>query len=159
LQDALRQVVAEVAEGNEPPVTTLTRLAAPLFLPPAELEQVVRVVREALLNALRHAQAQQITVRLERLEDALEVAVEDDGQGFDPGVAATDGDDHFGLSIMQARAARIGGAIVVDTRPGRGTRVVLTWPLNFEHDSLEPKMAGPALEQGPLALTPVLPRE
>ncbi|NIV37667.1 MAG: GAF domain-containing protein [Anaerolineae bacterium] len=159
LQDALRQVVAEVAEGNEPSVTTLTRLPAPLFLPPGELEQVVRVVQEALLNALRHAQARQITVRLERLEDALEVVVEDDGQGFDPSVAATDSDDHFGLSIMQARAARIGGAVAVDTLLGRGTRVVLTWPLDIEQESAERKMGGHTLEQEALTSTPAQPRE
>jgi signal transduction histidine kinase len=118
-------------------VETLTRLEAPLFLPPGELEQVLRVVQEALLNALRHAQARQITVLLERGEDTLRIVVEDDGRGFDPEGQGMEGDDHFGLSIMQARAARIAGEVDVDSRPGRGTRVRLTWPLNPEIGNLE----------------------
>jgi nitrate/nitrite-specific signal transduction histidine kinase len=41
-----------------------------------------------------------------------------------------DGGDHFGLSIMRARAARVGGRLQVDAQPGRGTRVALYWALD-----------------------------
>jgi two-component system nitrate/nitrite sensor histidine kinase NarX len=74
---------------------------------------------------------------MDRLSDAVEVTVKDDGQGFDPDEAATAGDDHFGLSIMRARAARIAGQVKIDSLPGQGTRVRLTWPLRSEPGDLE----------------------
>jgi signal transduction histidine kinase len=93
-----------------------------------QLEQVERVVREGMLNASRHAQAQHISIELEAAEGEITVTVEDDGQGFDPDLAATQEGEHFGLSIMRARAARVGGRMEIDSVPGRGTRVILTWP-------------------------------
>ena len=137
LQEALGQAVDEMAEDGDPPVDLRIRSQEPLFLPTGELDHVLRVVREALLNALRHARARHITVGMDRLSDAVEITVKDDGQGFDPEGAAVDGDDHFGLSIMRARAARIAGQVQVDSLPGQGTRVRLTWPLRSEPGGLE----------------------
>lgn len=90
-------------------------------------EQVVNVAREALLNAARHASAHAAAVQLARQDGHYVLAVEDDGQGFDlslPGAAG-----HFGLKIMQARAAHIDGKLTVDSAPGSGTRVMLVWPV------------------------------
>jgi signal transduction histidine kinase len=133
LQEALGQAVNEFTENGGPPTDLCGRLPEPLYLPSGDLEQVMRVVQEALLNAQRHAQAQKITVLLEQQKGRIEVEVADDGQGFDPEDPSQDG-DHFGLSIMRARAARLGGEIGVDSQPGRGTRVTLRWPLNAEPD-------------------------
>jgi signal transduction histidine kinase len=99
-----------------------------LYLPVYQLEQVERVVREGLLNASRHAQAQHINVGLEAAEDEITVRIEDDGRGFDPDLPATQEGEHFGLSIMRARAARVGGRVEIDSAPGQGTRVIFTWP-------------------------------
>jgi len=132
LQDRLAQVVDEWSRDGGPPVDLVIKLPAPLFLSPDETEQVLRVTREALLNARRHARAEHIVVRLEKHGDEAVVIVEDDGRGFDPQAPLTDGDGHFGLSIMRARAARIGGRVSVHSAPGQGTRVVLTWPLAHE---------------------------
>ena len=89
------------------------------------------MVGEALLNARRHARAGKIWVRVERSDGEASVMVEDDGPGFDP-AALREGSQHFGLSIMRARAARLDGRLVVDSRPGQGTRVTLTWPVEEE---------------------------
>ena len=89
----------------------------------------MRVVQEALLNAGRHAEAEQITIRLEQRENQVLLTVEDDGKGFDPKAEATDSRMRFGLSIMRARAARMRGTVQIYTAPGQGTRVTLTWPL------------------------------
>ncbi|RPI12002.1 MAG: hypothetical protein EHM65_06440, partial [Acidobacteriales bacterium] len=75
---------------------------------------------------VRHAQASHIAVRLQKQEDMFLVSVEDDGQGFDPTRTLPPG-DHFGLSVMRARAARIKGQLTIDSVPGRGSRVVLAW--------------------------------
>jgi PAS domain S-box-containing protein len=130
LRDLLTEIIGEFAMEGEPRVDLMTRFQAPLFLPQGQLEQVLRVVQEALMNASRHAQAQQVTVRLEKQGDEARITVEDDGQGFDTNVPPADDGDHFGLSIMRARAARIGGRVKIDSAPGQGTRVILTWTLN-----------------------------
>ena len=101
----------------------------PLFLPPDHLEQVVRVLQEALVNVNHHAGADQVSVCLERQDGEITLSVEDNGRGFDPDVTPSDGREHFGLSIMRARAARIGGLIEIDSTLGEGTRFVLRWPL------------------------------
>ena len=96
------------------------------------------------------ARARQITLLLARQEQEVTIAVEDDGRGFEPGAWWKSSHDHFGLSIMHARAARIGAKLQVDSAPGQGTRVALILPLDgAEHGhSLQ---SGVALRQPPLA--------
>ncbi len=83
-----------------------------------------RIVQEALNNVARHAGAQRAVVDLNRAEDRLRVAIEDDGCGFDP-QAATRG---FGLIGMRERARLLGGTLEIDSAPGRWTRIVLDVP-------------------------------
>jgi signal transduction histidine kinase len=142
LQDGLTEIVDGFARDSVSPVELVTHLQAPLFLPPNHLEQVLRVLREALTNASRHAQAQHVTVCLEKQGDEVVVIVEDDGRGFDPDAPPADSSDHFGLSIMRARAAHIGGRVKIDSAPGQGTRVILAWSpkdntLSAERDSVQ----------------------
>jgi len=130
LQDQLAELVNEVAVNGETSFgLTLALQPPPLFLPPAQAEQALKVIRETLLNARRHAQAEHIVVHLEQHETETIVSVEDDGRGFDPKMPLPDGGSHFGLSIMRARAARLGGHLTVLSAPGQGTRVTLAWPL------------------------------
>ncbi|MBN1180192.1 MAG: GAF domain-containing sensor histidine kinase [Anaerolineae bacterium] len=136
LQAELAALVAEVAAQNEPAPSLVTALQTPLFLSPNDVEQVLRVVQEALLNACRHAQAQRIVVRLEQQEREATVVVEDDGRGFDLYASAVDKVEHFGLRIMRARAARIGGHVRIDSAPGNGTQVSLSWPLNGDQSPI-----------------------
>lgn len=89
-------------------------------------EQVLNVTREALNNVARHAAARQVSVRMGQTDGHYFIAIEDDGRGFDPSQPEPSG--HFGLQIMQARAAHIGGRTEIESAPGRGTRITLTWP-------------------------------
>ena len=131
LRDRLAEMVQElVADEVGPPVELVIDDRATPRLSHAAAEQVVRVVREALVNARRHAGASRIWIRMELREGEAQVIVEDDGRGFDPTAMAREGNGHFGLRIMRARAARIGGRVTIESAPGRGTRVVLTWPLD-----------------------------
>lgn len=132
LQDLLAETVDEFASDGGPPIDLVVRPQAPLLLPPDETEQVLRVTREALLNARRHARAGHITVCLEQEEGEATLTVEDDGGGFDLKAPAVSGGAHFGLSIMRARAARIGAQLAIHSRAEQGTRVALTWPLDDE---------------------------
>jgi len=95
------------------------------FAPEAGV-QVLRVIQEALTNARKHGQAQHVAVEVGRENGDARVIVADDGRGFD---ATAPGDDHFGLAIMRERMAQIGGRLLIDSQPGRGTRVVLHAPI------------------------------
>ncbi|MCP4543962.1 MAG: GAF domain-containing protein [Chloroflexi bacterium] len=131
LQDWLTDAANEFTKKHNGTTAAalVTKLSVPLFAPPSHIEQVLHVVQEALANANHHAQAQQVVITLERQSDWVIITVEDDGQGFDPKSPPADGRDHFGLSIMRARAARINGQLEIDSSPGQGTRVKLTWSL------------------------------
>jgi signal transduction histidine kinase len=128
LQEAVQRTVAAQAPDTAPAITVIDELPQPVMLPAANLEQTVRVVQEALANAHRHAAAQRLAVRLEGSLTGVTITVEDDGCGFDPQASSGSG-EHFGLSIMRARAARIGGDLTIQSKRGTGTRVSLTLPL------------------------------
>jgi signal transduction histidine kinase len=86
---------------------------------PREQEQMLRIVREAVTNAARHAHADLVRVELTN-GGPVRVRIEDDGVGFDPAAGSPTG---FGLVTMRERAAAIGGAFRVDSEPGRGTTI------------------------------------
>jgi signal transduction histidine kinase len=91
-----------------------------------ELE-VLRIADEALHNAVRHAVAKRVLVRLDGRGQKLTVEVADDGVGFDP-------DDpelrsrHLGLTSMEERARELGGTLRLTSAPGAGTTITLEVP-------------------------------
>ncbi len=89
--------------------------------------QVLHVVQEALSNVRKHARAHEVWVDVQQGAH-WRVEVRDDGCGFAAAGAAAD-ETHVGLRIMRERAARIGAEVDVASRPGDGTRVVLTLPM------------------------------
>jgi len=127
LQDQLADLIEQYASDDKPPIHPAISIQDPLLLSPDYNEQILPIVQEALLNAFYHAQATRIELTLERQADQVRISVQDDGRGFDPAATQSNGEGHFGLSIMRARAARIGAELRMDSQPGRGTRVVLTW--------------------------------
>lgn len=88
-----------------------------------------RIVQEGLTNAARHAAARHVRVRFVPAADALRVAIEDDGVGFDPAEALTRSPGAgLGLPGMEERAGYAGGSLEIDTAPGSGTRLRLSLP-------------------------------
>ncbi|MBW2420108.1 MAG: sensor histidine kinase [Deltaproteobacteria bacterium] len=87
---------------------------------------VYRSLRELVINAAKHAEADRITISIQREDSTLRILVEDDGKGFDPdSVAATEGMG-FGLFSIRERLDHLGGGLVIDSSPGRGTRAVMS---------------------------------
>ncbi|MBV9194295.1 MAG: GAF domain-containing sensor histidine kinase [Solirubrobacterales bacterium] len=85
---------------------------------------VLRIAHEALHNALRHASAQHVTVRIGEHDGRLIVEVADDGIGFRPDRAELRS-RHLGLTSMEERARELGGALEIRSAPGQGTTVRL----------------------------------
>jgi signal transduction histidine kinase len=83
---------------------------------------LLRIVHEALHNAVRHAHAAHVTVRVGATNGALVVEVADDGVGFDPESAELRS-RHLGLTSMEERARELRGRLRIDSRPGTGTTV------------------------------------
>ncbi len=97
-------------------------------LPPDVETTCFRIVQEALTNAIRHAGARHITVRVvaRRRPRMLVLEVVDDGAGFDPSVCS--GDRCLGIRGMHERASFVGGTIAVTSAQGRGTTVLAHLP-------------------------------
>lgn len=127
LQNLLNDMINRAKEESGLSIQLRTHLDKPIFLIPAQREQVSRVISEALLNAVRHAQAKEICVQVEAKGDTMEIVVADNGRGFDPNGNAATKKDHFGLSIMRARAAHLDGQLFIQSNPGMGTHVSLSW--------------------------------
>jgi signal transduction histidine kinase len=85
---------------------------------------VLRIAQEALSNALRHAAAEHVAVRLRDGDGRLVLEVADDGIGFVPGDPELRG-RHLGLTSMEERARRLGGRLEIRSAPGAGTTVRL----------------------------------
>jgi signal transduction histidine kinase len=92
-------------------------------LEPRTEQALFRIAQEALGNAVKHAGATSVSVRLALQDDAVSLRVRDDGCGFDPAAARRRG--RLGLVSMRERAERLGGTLLVETAPGAGTTVRL----------------------------------
>jgi PAS domain S-box-containing protein len=83
-----------------------------------------RIAQEALTNVAKHSRAKNVDVILERRADCVLLIVEDDGVGFDPGVAGRSGDG-FGLLGMQERASLVGATLEIESTAGKGTTILV----------------------------------
>jgi two-component system nitrate/nitrite sensor histidine kinase NarX len=85
-------------------------------------------VQEALANIRKHAEAHTVRVLIGCVgSGGYRLLVEDDGRGFEDSVRAGQPGEHIGLSIMEERARRLGGELRIESEPGEGTRVELTY--------------------------------
>ena len=120
LVGALRVTAVETAsrEGGtvEMDLDGIGRVAVPM---PVQ-EVLLRVLREAIINAIRHGRAETVKVSFQEDTSPL-LVVSDDGVGFD--VVAAKETGRLGLRSMAARVAEVGGELTIDSAPGRGTRV------------------------------------
>ena len=91
---------------------------------------IYRIAQEALANACKHAQAQQIEVTLIGDDEYIDLVVQDDGRGFDPDSVTQIGGEgqHFGLTGMSERVKLLGGTISIQSELGAGTRIAAHVP-------------------------------
>ncbi len=129
LISALRALVEGLDKRSTTPIS-IEVSAEPLHMPEDVALAIFRIAQEALNNAIQHADASEVAVRLTQYPDRLRLTVTDDGQGIsgstEPGRFIAQG--HFGLAGMRERAAMIGGKMDVQTAPDYGTVVILEVP-------------------------------
>lgn len=127
LVEALEEIADEICADGE----VVCRVEADRSLEITDQRLAValyRIARESISNAVRHAGAETVVVRLERTgRGEIVLEVEDDGRGLppdaDPGREAAGGRGGLGLRILRDRAAQVGGTLRIESEPGKGTRV------------------------------------
>ncbi len=122
---ALRTMVQTLTANHPIPCTlTIDECLADTFSTEQALH-LLNVVREALSNSLRHAEATQTTVSLKSLSRSIRLTIADNGRGFNP--ASMHGAGH-GLTNMEARARKVGGRFAIRSVPQHGTRITIDLP-------------------------------
>lgn len=124
LEAGIRQMVSDWGRRNRDIQVDLQLSAGLDRVPSALAIHVYRVVQECLTNVSRHAAASRVRVSVTRKGRNIEAEVSDNGRGFD----TEQGGIGFGLLGIRERLAGLGGSVVIDSRPGQGSRVRLTAP-------------------------------
>src|SRR6202163_101295 len=104
-------------------------------LHPILRDDIYRIAREALRNAFRHAQANQIEAEITYGDRFLRLRIRDDGKGIDPKLLSTGRDGHWGLPGMRERAQQIGGQLEIWSEVGAGTEVELRIPGSVAYET------------------------
>ena len=94
-------------------------------IPPQAEAELFQIAKEALMNVLKHARAQEVAITLTADTAAIRLAIRDDGRGFDPQASRA---GCHGLIGMRERALRCGGRLRVTSRPGKGTSLSIAIP-------------------------------
>ena len=102
--------------------------------PPAQVQVALyQVAREALLNSVKHAQAEAIGVTLGASDEEIVLSVEDNGVGFKLRIGEPQ--TSFGLELMGERVERIGGKLMIESHESKGTRISVTVPVQVDRSS------------------------
>lgn len=142
---ALDETVREYRERGGLEIELIDRIANCRFSPNAEIH-VIQIIREALSNVIRHANATRALVKIEcDMDGIVTILVEDDGVGI--GIDE-EGDmmQHYGLPIMQERANWLGAELMINEPESGGTRVLLSFSIadsdhTLSHENLIQKIS------------------
>jgi nitrate/nitrite-specific signal transduction histidine kinase len=122
LSDLLRQLSEAFIGRSRIPIQL--DIDEDLQIPPDVKVGLYRIAQEALNNIAKHAGASQVTLTLQSRRKGLELSIEDNGCGFNPSGVSS---EHLGLNIMSERSKEIDARLVVDSRIGSGTKIVVQW--------------------------------
>jgi signal transduction histidine kinase len=123
---ALNDLIGSFAAGQDVRIEHRLDDEAVALIAPVHIAEIMNILREAVSNSLRHGGARHITLLAGRSDEAVALAVQDDGRGFTP---VAHGQAGHGLGNMQARANALGGSLRIESATGKGTRVLLTLPV------------------------------
>jgi signal transduction histidine kinase len=126
LDRGVDEYIKTFRERTQLPVT-FERSGVPGKLDPDAQLAIFRVLQECLSNAVKHAEAKSVQVKLDFDPNRVVLAVHDDGKGFDPAAQKM---GHYGLRNMRERAIKIGGDLIIDSRPGEGAKFAFSIPVS-----------------------------
>ena len=130
----LAEALEALAEGYTSRLgIAVTTSLAPVALSATVEQALLRITQEALSNAARHANASLIALSLAAQDQMACLTVDDNGRGMKPDVRGTT--HGLGLRLMQERVQELRGTFVLETAPGRGTRLEICVPQEGEHDT------------------------
>jgi signal transduction histidine kinase len=126
LPEALGRLAARWSEASGTPAR-LSVTGAPGPLPVPVEVTLLRAAQESLQNVQKHAQAGSVDLTLSCMEDLVVLDVHDDGAGFGSNGARRDGAG-FGLRAMRERVEQLGGRLLIESRKGEGTTIMVELP-------------------------------
>ena len=100
------------------------------LLDDSTVHALLAIIRELVANAIRHGAADSIRIAGSIEKDRLLFSVSDDGLGFDPQTCRGINEGHFGLNGIRERVSTLKGTVEIDSRPGNGTYVKISLPVN-----------------------------
>ncbi len=117
--EALDTIVDDLQSRTEAKISCNNQLNS-LLLTAEQQVHVLQIVREALLNASKHAKAEQISVECVEEDDKVCLTIKDNGKGFNVQEVA---EGHYGITILSERTEQLGGTIEIDSSPGQGSTI------------------------------------
>ena len=121
--EALSDMLEQLSERTDAKIKLTNNLSS-IELDAHRQVHLLQLIREATINAIKHANADVIEVCCIDEEGKVLVVVQDNGDGFDPNDSKL---NHYGVSIMQERAARLNGDLTIDAAKGKGCKVILEY--------------------------------
>ena len=123
LASAIAKAVSEFRQTTGITPDCYIQLSEPI---PSDISTAIyRIIQESLTNIYKHSGATQVTIDLREIREAIQVQIEDNGQGFNPEGNTTG----FGLQGMRERTAALGGQFFLTSQPQQGCRIILLIPL------------------------------
>ena len=129
LSEALTDITNKLVEGTDLQIEVIV-VRQIIHLPYRSQGNLLIIGRELLINALAHGNPSRVRISPETDQNAFRLTVEDDGIGFDPEKIATSEEGHIGLVAIRERVADIRATMLLESAPGRGTRVEISGRLN-----------------------------
>lgn len=115
----------------------------PRTIRPDVFDEIITIVRESILNAFHHAEAEWVVVIVNFTSHALEISVSDNGIGFtEQRVEESQQEGHWGIAGMRERAEKLGGRLIIGTTAPHGTRVTLAIPRRAVYATAAASRAG-----------------
>ena len=149
LAEAIQGFLAEIARESE---VRFHADVAEVDVPAPIALLLYHNAREAVMNALKHAEAQNIWIEVEPAGDEVQMVVRDDGLGFDTSAPGPEG--HFGMTMMRERATVARGAFEVKSAPGQGTTITVRFPTSWLQEGTQSQSEPPAPALPPAGASP-----
>lgn len=136
---SIRNLIDEVKKRSSLEIVFYTKNVSEDSLGDSKKLTIYRVIQESLTNILKHAEAQKVFINLIARESLITLSIEDDGKGFeqdDQSAYLGKGLISLGIGIMRERVTLVDGDFEIESRPGRGTQILVEIPSDpLENDA------------------------